>query len=539
MNDTRKPFWVHTNQSSSQAGGDADRELPHNILAERAVLGTVMSNNDFLDRVPTLRPEHFYDPLHQRLYMEIQARWELGELADALTLREWIEEDKDGKANGGIAYLNELLNETQPVHLVAYSNQIKLTWQRRFYIEECKRGIASAYDHEVPFDDLVKRHDDAVSRAMDGKHESHGVTLDTAMLSSVTMVREAMERGGAGGLPTGFPIFDRAVPLLPKRFIVLGGVSSMGKSAVAWKMAIHAARHLRDLRRAGAKDVGWVLGISPEMDAEALALRAICAEAEVPYDEALRGFSEEKRKIQRSLRREGDDWISRDGEIITEAAIEAQAEVAKLGKLKKLEVARAALADLPLHFVDVNPITPSGIAKRLNQLKREYKKIALIVVDYLQYIEPDRASNNGAFEMKDMVNKINAFKNKFDCPVLALSQVKEDIAKRDDRRPKMEDLSWTGQIKNNADGVVFVHREEYWLARDRPKKDDGDTDAEHFRAIRRWEDAMSRNRGLGQLLVRKSRDGTAPLDIELSWHGPTMCATEDPKQPWPWDQEDR
>jgi replicative DNA helicase len=887
MNDTRKPSWVHNNQSSTQTAGDADRELPHNILAERAVLGTIMSNNDFLDKVPTLRPEHFSDPLHQRLYMQIQARCELGELADALTLRDWIEEDADGKANDGIAYLNELLAETQPVHLVAYAGQIARTWQKRILIEASERVKRDAYDPELSFEDLVNGLHDTVNRAMDGRDESHGMTFDTALSSGLAMVREAMERGGAGGIPTGFPIFDRAVPLLPKKFVVLGGATSMGKaqplhskvllkngswkrmgdlvlgdeiasvdgapsrvmaiyprgtrevfrvtfkdgrsteacgehlwkirrgpqdmeqivdtrrlmalaaswragyisietvsghfghqdalqvdpyvlgallgdgglsgdvvrftsadpeivaeiearldsgvsikkvvgsyaysitsrasadritepgsrsrprityplrealrglglfpingaekfippcylsacrparldllrglldtdgtaeksgtirfsscsellardvvmlarslgasatlrsvhktclykgerrgkpsflvtirhrdghdffcltrkktrahrkshpvrlvvesvvsvgeedtrcisvthpsrlyvtddyivthnSSVAWKMAIHAARHLRDLIRAGATDVGWVLGISPEMDAETLALRAACAEAGVPFDEALCGFSEEGRRIKRDLRREGEDWINRDGEVISDAQIEAKAAVARLGKMKKLEASRVALSDLPLHFVSVSPITAKGITKRLHQLRRRYKKVALIVVDYLQYIEPDSTASSG---MKDMVNRITNFKNDFDCPVLALSQIKADVAKRPDKKPDLTDLAWASEIQNNADGVVFFHREEYWLSRNQPKQGEGDKESDYIVAMRNWEEAMRQHRGRGQLLIKKARAGRSPVTAEIIWDGPTMCATEDPDQPWPWDQE--
>ncbi len=474
------------------------RQPPTNLQAEQSLLGAILSNNKAFGRVADfLQPHHFADALHGRIYAECARRILAGQVADPVTLMHWFRADSE-MPEVGPAYLVDLLSAMVGIINAAdYGKTIRQCWTRRETIQAAQELMEEAYNSDGDIESCLGRVNHAVDTAMSSE-KAEVVMFDSAMTKALRDVDEAMRTQGVVGLHIGpeFPRTRRLVRFIGGKFILVGGDTGMGKSALVWKWAVNAATHIRERLDSGVplSELGGLLGISLEMDSSSIALRAACSFSGVPYDEAEAGRIT---SMQREL----------------------------------LEEARVALARLPIVFVAVGGMTPGMIRMRARQAQRRFGgKLAGIIIDHLQLMdaEADAARGGGAWAMKSIINTMIDFPKQFECPVIALSQVMAaEIAKRANKRPHEGDYAWGKALGQAADYAFFVYREEYYLRRERPYPEAGEAPHLYEERLDTWQAAIDRVAGKAELIAAKVRGGM-PQTILMLFDGPTMTFNEEP-----------
>ncbi len=458
---------------------------PHNIEAEQALLGALLVNNEVYDRVADmLRPEHFYDPVHGRIYEVIEARIQRNALASPVTLKAFFEDDPGLAELGGPAYLARLAGAAISIFAARdYAQMIHDLAIRRELIELGHEIAGRAAEMSVdsdPADQIVEAEQRLYTLAEQGNAETGFRSFLSAVTDAVRVANAAYDRdGGLAGLATGLTDLDRQLGgLHPSDLLILAGRPSMGKTSLATNIAFNVARRYRKGLRPdgteGAVDGGVVGFFSLEMSAEQLAARILSEASEVPSAQIRRGDMTEE-EFRRFL----------------EAA-------------KELE-------SCPL-FIDDTPALPiSQLAARARRLKRT-EGLDLLVVDYLQLVRPARSRGDSRVnEVSEITQGLKAIAKELDIPVLALSQLSRQVESREDKRPQLADLRESGSIEQDADVVMFVYRAEYYKEREKPGEDDQD-------AITRWQAEMDRLSGKAEVIIGKQRHGPIGT-VELSFDG--------------------
>lgn len=474
------------------------RPPPSYLHAERGVLGTLMARPMLLDTVGlTLRPEHFADPLHGRLYCEIATQIVRRGNADAIILAEWFAEDPEG-AKLGRKYLIDLITELDPLALPSYAQLVREAWTRRTIIGAARQAISDATNPAVQIDDGLTKLALAVDHALDGKSGSSGVSFKDASLAGLARVAAAIAANGPIGLDYGFPTLRRYCPMLAQRLTMIAGHNGMGKSALGHKMAVAVAKELRDeAERHGVVNPGYVLFISLEMEAADLALRADCIEAGVSFEAALAGFPE-------SLEHE------------------------KVELFARLRRAHDELEKLPIHYEDCGGMTPSRISMKAKAMSRRLGKVVLVVIDYLQQVELESGSGGGgAFDMATMFKQIMKLKKDLNTHMLVLAQLGRKVAEREGHRPIQQDIGWGGAAEHIADTIILVDRPAYWLGKDMPARKLGISETDYEIALSIWEEELARVSNKAVFIVSKNRGGRADFDVPALFDGPTMNFQED------------
>ena len=458
--------------------------VPHSIEAEQQLLGAILTNNDLFDRVAQiLRAEHFYDPVHARIFETAAARIAKNNLASPVTLKAFLEDDAGLAELGGPAYLMRLAGAAISSFAVRdYAEMIYDLAIRRELIDVGNEIATKAARVEVqsePKEQIVEAEQKLYALAEQGQTEQGFQSFLTAVTDAVKVANAAYQReGGLAGVSTGLIDMDKKLGGLHRSdLLILAGRPSMGKTSLATNVAFNIARAYKkgitSSGDEGAVDGGVVGFFSLEMSAEQLASRILSEVAEIPSNHIRRG-----------------DFTEGEFRRIVDAA-------------KELEAA-------PL-FIDDTPALPiSQLAARARRLKRTHGLDALFV-DYLQLVRGTGRSENRVNEISEITMGLKAIAKELDIPVVALSQLSRQVENREDKRPQLSDLRESGSIEQDADVVMFVFREEYYKEREKP----GDHELDKM-AI--WQEEMERLHGKAEVVIGKQRHGPIGT-VELSFEG--------------------
>ena len=476
------------NSIDSNLLGLSQRMPPSNVQAEQALLGALLANNKAFDRVAEfLAAEHFADPIHGRIFNAIHRRVSNGQLADAITLRAEFEHTGVLDEVGGTAYLAQLL--TAMVGIInagEYGRAIHDAWLRRELIEVGEEVVNNAFgaDPELDGKQQVEAAEQRLFDIADKGSTSGGfIAFERALTGAIESAERAFHRSGhVSGLSTGLRDLDKKMGgLHPSDLLVLAGRPGMGKTALATKIAFGAARALLEEARAGDTDQlpkGSVAFFSLEMSAEQIALRLLAEEARVSGDKIRRG---------EIMQRDFDRFVqvSRD------------------------------VAGLPLHIDETPGISVSALRTRCRRLKRT-SGLSLVIIDYLQLMRPSAGTKpeSRVLEISQFTQGLKAIAKEMAVPVIALSQLSRAVEQREDKRPQLSDLRESGTIEQDADCVMFVYRDEYYLQQRGPKQSNFESDDKFNAAMDKWQQDMDRVHNRAELLIEKQRHGpTGKIDL--------------------------
>ncbi|EPX81901.1 replicative DNA helicase [Salipiger mucosus] len=456
--------------------------MPHSIEAEQQLLGAILTNNDVYDRVAgILNAQHFYDPVHSRIYEIAAARIAKNNLASPVTLKAFMEDDEGLKELGGPAYLVRLAGAAVSSFAVRdYAQMIYDLAVRRDLIGLGRDISARASKVDVtsePKEQIVAAEQALYKIAEQGQADGGFQSFLRAVTDAVNVANAAYQReGGLAGISTGLVDMDKKLGgLHPSDLLILAGRPSMGKTSLATNVAFNIAKAYKRGQRPdgteGAIEGGVVGFFSLEMSAEQLAARILSEAAEVPSEQIRRGD-------------------------MTEAEFRRFVDAAK------------ALEACPLYIDDTPAIPIAQLAARARRLKRTHG-LDVLMVDYLQLVRG--TADNRVNEIAEISMGLKAVAKELNIPVIALSQLSRQVESRDDKRPQLSDLRESGSIEQDADVVMFVFREEYYVEREKPSDDRLDEMAA-------WQERMERLHGKAEVIIGKQRHGPIGT-VELSFEG--------------------
>ncbi|CAN5319798.1 replicative DNA helicase [soil metagenome] len=448
--------------------------IPCNIEAEQALLGAVLYDNGAYERLPDrLSARHFYEPFHQRLFAAMEEHIVKGQLAEPIVLVERFRRDPAFEELGGLRYLADLVDRAPPAAGAPdFARVIYDLALRRDLIRIGGDITQSAgMDAETTARDQIEHAESQLYTLAESGTSSTGFqTFADALHGAVEMTAEAFSReGGLAGLSTGLIDIDgRLGGLHPSDLLILAGRPSMGKTALATNIAFNVARNYAwEPQSDGTKKTvsgGVVAFFSLEMSAEQLALRLLADVSGVSSDKL----------------RKGEIDQSEFGRV-RDAALEIQ--------------------ESPLFIDATGGLSIAKLTVRARRLKRQ-SGLDLIVVDYLQLVTTDGSKGDNRVQEVSMITQgLKALAKELKVPVLALSQLSRQVENREDKRPQLSDLRESGSIEQDADVVMFVYRESYYLSRTEP--DPGKDQAKHLD----WQEQMDRVTGMAEVVIGKQRHG--------------------------------
>ncbi|HEY6632876.1 MAG TPA: replicative DNA helicase [Rhizobiaceae bacterium] len=460
------------------------REAPNNIEAEQALLGAVLVNNDAFYRVSDfLKPVHFYEPLHRKIFEVSAELIRLGKMANPVTIKTFLPADEKVGDMTVAHYLARLAAEAvNVINAADYGRAIYDLATRRALITVGEDMVNIAYDAPVdmsPSDQIEDAERRLFELAETGRYDGGFESFTDAVKTAIDMASAAYMRDGhLSGIATGLNDLDaRMGGLQPSDLIVLAGRPGMGKTSLATNIAFNIANAYEPEQMADgsfkAKNGGVIGFFSLEMSAEQLATRIISEQAEVPSS-----------KIRR-----GD---------LTEADFE------------KLVGCTQTLQKIPLFIDSTGGISIAQLAARSRRLKRQ-RGLDVLVIDYIQLMQGSSAkSSNRVQEITEITTGLKALAKELAVPIIALSQLSRQVENRDDKRPQLSDLRESGSIEQDADVVLFVYREEYYLKNKEPDRGT----LEHTQ----WEDKMREVQGKAEVIIGKQRHGPTGM-VSVGFQG--------------------
>ncbi|MES2905142.1 MAG: replicative DNA helicase [Pseudomonadota bacterium] len=448
--------------------------LPHNIQAEAALLGALMIDNRLVEDVQLkLRSDHFFEPLHGRIYDSLLRMTDKNMVANPVTLRPMFEADEAMKEVGGPSYLAQLTGSGAAIIGARdFAQQIYDLALLRSLVavgRDMVEGALDTSEEVAPLSQIERAEGELYRVAEQGGSEGKVKSFGEASILAVKQAEKALNSGGhLSGITTGLEGINAKVGGLHNSdLVILAGRPGMGKTSLATNIAFAAAQRLVRDREDGIepdKSGGSAVAFfSLEMSADQLATRILAEQS---------GISSEN---------------------------------LRMGKISQLEfrnLARAAgeLSNLPLYIDDTPGLTIAAIRARARRLKRQ-KGIGMVVIDYLQLLQGSSKSSNDnrVQEISEISRGLKQLAKELDLPVLALSQLSRAVEQREDKRPQLSDLRESGSIEQDADMVWFVYRGDYYLAAKKPDDDHPD--------FPKWQEDMERIHGRADLIVAKQRHG--------------------------------
>ena len=469
-------------QLAESASESPTQALPHNVEAEGALLGALMIDNRLVEDVQLkLRPDHFFEPVHGRIYEAILKLTDSNRVANPVTLRPLFESDENIKQLGGPAYLAQLTGSGAAVIGARdFAGQIYDLALLRALIgvgRDLVEGALDTSEDVAPLAQIERAESALYSVAEEGGAEGKAKSFSDATKEALRIAEAALNNGGGlTGITTGFDCVNSRIGGLQRSdLIIVAGRPGMGKTALATNMAFSAAERFLQDQADGiepAKAAGAPIAIfSLEMSSEQLVTRVLSEQSQVTAEQIRTG---------------------------------------SLGRQEFASFARTAerLHSLPFYIDDTPGLTIAALRTRARRLKRQ-KGIGLIVVDYLQLLSgTGRGSNdNRVQEISEISRGLKQLAKELDLPVIGVSQLSRAVEQREDKRPQLADLRESGSIEQDADIVLFVYREEYYLKAHEPKHPIPGDSAEVFSAFEEWEAKHSQVAGMAELIIAKNRHG--------------------------------
>jgi replicative DNA helicase len=461
----------------------AFRQPPHNIEAEQALLGAILVNNEAFYRVSDfLEAKHFFEPIHQRIFELAGDFVRMGKIANPVTLKTFLPGDLDIAGLSLNQYLAKLASEaTTIINAVDYGRTVYDLSIRRDLITIGEEMVNASYD--APVEATPAGHIEDAERklyqlAETGRYDSGFQRFAQALTTAVEMAARAYERDGSlSGLATGLVDLDNKMGGLQQSdLIILAGRPGMGKTALATNIAYNVAKAFTqgDVHADGHRETvnGGVVGFfSLEMSAEQLATRIIAEQTRIPSNKIRRGGIDES-----------------DFERITDVSIQLQ--------------------NLPFYVDETGGLSIGQLAARARRLKRQYG-LELLIVDYLQLLQGSgRNSDSRVQEITEITTRLKALAKELKIPILALSQLSRQVEQRDDKRPQLSDLRESGSIEQDADVVLFVFREEYYLENKKPREGTSE--------FADWQAKMDAAHGKAEVIIGKQRHGpTGTVELQF------------------------
>jgi len=463
---------------------EALRLAPHNIEAEQALLGAIMVHNEAYDRISDfLRPDHFYEEIHARIFESAGKLIHAGKIATPITLKVFLP-DQD---LGGLTVAQYLVRLTQGattiINAIEYGRVIYDLAIRRNLITIGEDIVNAAFDAPVeasPRQQIEEAERKLFALAESGRYEGGFQSFASALTTAMDVAAKAYERDGhLSGVSTGLTDLDRQMGGLQRSdLIVLAGRPGMGKTALATNIAYNIARTWRGEKLPDGTVLtqnGGIVGFfSLEMSSEQLATRIIAEQSGIPSYKIRRG-----------------DIDERDFEALTDAV--------------------RVMQEIPLYIDQTGGISIAQLTARARRLKRQ-QGLDLLVVDYIQLLSgAAKKGDNRVQEVTEITTGLKALAKELEVPIIALSQLSRQVESRDDKRPQLSDLRESGSIEQDADVVMFVFREEYYLRNREPKPGS----EEHMK----WQTDMEKIHGRAEVIIGKQRHGptgTIPLHFDAN-----------------------
>lgn len=459
--------------------------MPQNLEAEQALLGALLANNRAFEQISDfLKPNHFADPIHAKIYEVISKLISRGHVADTITLKNYFEQEGILNDVGGYKYLIKLAESSSPLtNPEYYAQYIYDQFLRRELISTGYDIVNNAMkeDIDTPASAQIEAAEKRLYDLSDiGEAQRGFVNFSDALAQSLGTIEKAYQKEGKiSGISTGLDDLDKHTGgLNDSDLVILAGRPAMGKTALATNIAYNVAELMsRDLA-IDVKQRG-VAFFSLEMSADQLATRILSSTA---------GISSQR---------------MRNGDI----------DNGEFGRIA--EVIRS-LEKMPLYIDDTPGLTISAIRNRARRLKRS-KGLGLIVVDYIQLItgSSKRGEINRVQELSEISRGLKIMAKELNVPVIALSQLNRGVEQRDDKRPVMSDLRESGSIEQDADIVLFVYRENYYIQNEEPKETDKNYSQEKHD---KWEAKMRATKYKAEVIIGKHRHGPTGT-VTLSWNG--------------------
>jgi replicative DNA helicase len=459
------------------------RTPPHNYEAEQALLGAILLNNRAYEKVSEfLRPEHFAEPAHGRIFAACGKLVERGQIANPVTLKTFLEGDGVLAEIGGTPYLAQLANAVVSIiNAEDYGKLIHDLHLRRELIALGEDMVNRAFEPRIDdpaMDQIGRAEGQLYELATTGQTEGGFEAFGHVLVEAVRQAEAAHKRQGKlSGVPTGLVDLDKKLGgLHPSDLLILAGRPSMGKTSLATNIAFNIAKAHRRGRlpdgTEGSVEGGVVGFFSLEMSAEQLAARILSEASEVPSEQIRRGD-------------------------MTEIEFRRFVEAAK------------ALEACPLYIDDTPALPISQVAARARRLKRTHG-LDVLIIDYLQLLK-GTSKENLVPDVSEITQGLKAIAKELSIPVIALSQLSRQVESREDKRPQLSDLRESGSIEQDADVVMFVYRDEYYREREKP----GDHELEK---MAQWQSIMESVHGKAEVIIGKQRHGPIGT-IELSFEG--------------------
>ncbi len=459
------------------------RQPPHNLEAEQALLGAILVNNEAAQKVQGfLLPEHFYEPVHGRIYEAVLRLSDKNQIADPVKLKPFFEHDEALKDVGGAQYLVRLAASAATIiNAEDYGRNLYDLALRRDLIGIGEMMVIDAYDAPVD-EEASEQIAEAEKKLFDlaemGQADSGAQTFSKALRTAVENIENAYrDPDSLSGITTGLKSLNEMMGgLHASDLTILAGRPAMGKTALATNIAFNAAKRYADDREDGhdlERSKGAVCCFfSLEMSADQLAARILSDRANLHYN----GHD----NIQSHDMRQGK---------LTDEQFEA--------------IARAAmeLEDLPLFIDDTPALSIASLRTRARRLKRQHN-LGLVVVDYLQLLRGSGKSSheNRVQEVSEITRGLKGLAKELHVPVLALSQLSRQVEQRENKRPMLSDLRESGSIEQDADMVMFVFREEYYKEKEQPSESEVEKHAA-------WQADMEALYGKAEVIIGKQRHG--------------------------------
>ena len=451
-----------------------ENKQPANLEAEQALLGSILVNNDIIDEISTLVTSNiFYDPAHVKIFEVIESLNNKGMIANPITLKNFFEKDNMLIDVGGTEYLVKLTRFSGSVkQAVDYAKIIHEMYLRRELVQisdKLSADTLNANSQEQNAENIIESTEKSLfDLAERGSFSQSFLKFNQALDQTIEMATLAMKSDqGIVGVPTGLTDLDEKLGGLHKSdLVILAGRPSMGKTALATNIAYNAAHHI--LKRQEKSSVAF---FSLEMSSEQLSTRILSEQARIKSDDVRRGK-------------------------VTEEEINRYIETSR------------NIYNLPLYIDETPAITIATLSNRARRIKRLFG-LNLIVVDYIQLMRSSSNRHDGRVqEISEITQGLKALAKELSVPVLALSQLSRAVEQRDDKQPQLADLRESGSIEQDADVVMFVYREAYYLERKQPKLGS----IEHAE----WQSKMNDVNGLADIILGKQRHGpTGTVKVEF------------------------